>query len=738
MAVNVVFNPETQTYVRAGSSDDTGNTIKPDTFGKTAREVKAERVRRTRQIQEQPEIISKVVMDGKETTLRSSPAFAKKLKVAIDDENLRVKKQFEDQQKSKINSQIPDYLRRKPETKTTISKDMLPPKQAIKETKEVVDTSFIRPPPKYVTESFISRKGDTPQFFDYTQEEIEAQKKRSDKIIYESKNPIISGVKEGAKTLAVGAGIAGGAVVLTAAIPATATAVSVAGVGAGAYYTYDISKSILSGEVQESRKKQAQLATELIGFSGLGKIVPRFKTKLDTRKINVRSRRTISDISDANIKWESQQLRTTKPQTTIVDPAKKQITYELIVEKPKGLQKEVIVKTPQAVKFKTELQTQLKPKQVIEKQKLKSIDEATIDTPIQTFIRQSKGQELVLQAKTPQGIKQIYREPRGSFVLLERTKTGVFESRPTIKESQQLRDLFGYKRQNIDIRQYKLGQFKDSKIATPEQIESIPFFKRGLFGNKKAQLRTEPLNLLKSDRTLFKGARVFQRTPISKTRSKLKPTLKVASTSSLRFGFVQRLKLRTELSQSQRLKIDQSPKQRPKVAQQPKIAQIPRLKISQRPAQLQRPKVAQTQISEPRSKTIPVLIRSPSKKTTPRTFKRPVGKSKPKKIKFDETIPIKRGKQVEKQAYNVFVRENKRWRKIEGNVPKNKAYNTGASYTDNNPTTSFKLVQKGKTTQADETKTFINYKFSRNDNIYNEKKKYQKDRIGERGKNEFF
>jgi len=80
MASNVVFNESTGTYVAKGSSDDTGNssTSSNENFGKTAEEIKADKVKAYRESTGRPEYVSKQGESAAELKARINKDIAKR------------------------------------------------------------------------------------------------------------------------------------------------------------------------------------------------------------------------------------------------------------------------------------------------------------------------------------------------------------------------------------------------------------------------------------------------------------------------------------------------------------------------------------------------------------------------------------------------------------------------------------------------------------------------------------
>jgi len=567
-------------------------------------------------------------------------------------------------------------------------------------------------------------------------------------------NPYISGAKKGAKNIIIGGGIALAGATISYLAPPLIPFVAGGGYTLGSLYVGSVAVKAKKGYYTNNPEGQTQLVTEVVGFGALGSGVKKGRSVIRQKRFETKVRKSQDVIYDKKTDWGTKQLQRYEPIKKI-DIKNKIIDVRPTQQKTKGYKITTSQKTGTANKLKREYQTQLREKKAVKTSEdfaqatgkdyvyINPLDTApkTIkNPPIEMFKKLGKGQKLVFQAKTKTGTtKQIFRDSQGQFKAYEIRKGKSYEVKLSKSEKATARELFltQKKQKIIDLRNKNLKKYitktEPVKKITTEESTALRMFK-----NKKAQfLKQSPKYYSKGRFQAENKPRIFRESSITnKIRSKIR-TGQIRTPDIIPIISID---TRTNQDRFQIQPINEKQisltKPREDIAEKPKqeITQQPKQDVSQKPMQDQKQEQIPRQNQQPRFKQPPKPqppTRPPTRPPT-KPIKRPkyepIPKPKPpKKLKLPKIKPNNN----KKQAYEVYIKDGETWKKKGQKQPINKALDSGASYVDNNPEIIFKVSRAGKTTKQDIQKPPLR-KFEKNNNKYTEKKKYRNDRIGER------
>jgi len=773
MGSNVVYNPESGTWVASGSSDDPGGLGEPS--GKSAYEYQYEKKKKQRE-----EIGRERVDRKKQETLKEYQQRLNKKRLEekrkYQEKQLQQKKQREEQQKKQREEQQKNILKqvlekRKKQSISPRYKETKPYRTKYQElyySQDYKDKLKQQEKRKFpiltVKDKELDKKQSQLQTTgqkpihqttkgmgeeDYllgTRRGIYKEVPEDRRATFITSNPYISGAKKGAKQVAIGGAIAVTGTAISYAVPPLTPAVTTIGYGLGATYGGSVAYQASKGKYYRNPEAQTQLATEIVGFAGLGKGIEKtgqVKGKIQKARF------------ERKIKTREQEITTQEPTKYGKYKIEKEITTDTGAKKRVTEYQKQFFEGKRKVKTSEEYAQETgydfvyvnpadtKPATVYTDQPVSQ------GTTKSFYEKLGRGEELVFQAKTKSGTtKQVFRTKSGDFKAYEVKQGEVKPKDLTPTEKQQIQENIGkpkvdrLTKSTKDIFDYQTIKVK--KGGKGKKYESV-FKPSAMFRSKKAQIsrgRSIPRegyksNLYKERKPIFEDKIKTPEKTLSKSEIRVSGNYPKISPLGVSIGFKDNQETGYNIvpTENQKPMDNISPKQEPIQDVKPKQEPIQDVKPKQEPIQDVKPKQEPIQDVKPKQKPIQdVSPKTPTTPTTPTpkttyTFKtppkpKPKPKPTPKKLKIGS-------KSNKKPAYEVYVRNGEKWQKKGQNLPRNRALQRGSTYTDNNPQTKFKIVQTGKTQRSDVSKPTLK-KFERKNNYFVEKKQYRKDKIGER------
>src|SRR6056297_1361544 len=359
MGSNVVYNPDTGTWVGKGTSDYSPDLGEPS--GKSAYEVKYQEKIKERQKKGRERVDRKQKEKIEEYRQRHNKKRKKKLKEYRQKQKNKKKKKLK---QSKIKKQnILREVYKKNQKKSRPKKIKNPyqskyysedykrelkqkQKPALKQTgqKPIHQTKIVNSEPLLLKKSIGYREAP-----------------KGEKATAITSNPYISGAKKGAKNVIIGGGVSLAGATISYLAPPLTPFVAGAGYTLGGLYAGSVAVKAKKGYYTNNPEGQTQLVTEVVGFGALGSGVKKGRSVIRQKRFETKVRKSQDVIYDKKTDWGTKQLQRYEPIKKI-DIKNKIIDVRPTQQKTKGYKITTSQKTGPANKLKREYQTQLREK----------------------------------------------------------------------------------------------------------------------------------------------------------------------------------------------------------------------------------------------------------------------------------------------------------------------------------------------------------------------------------------